>query len=78
MKTFAFLVRSLAYVVIAVAAVQRGAQTPRADAVRLDAIAREAREPSQRPRELDQTADTPPPLPGASVDLTLDEATRAR
>jgi hypothetical protein len=43
MKTFAFLVRSLAYVVIAVSAVQpAAAQTSRADAVRLDELAREA------------------------------------
>jgi outer membrane protein TolC len=78
MKTFAFLVRSLAYVVIAVSAVQpAAAQTPRADAVRLDDIAREAARTFATARaDLDQTRPTiPPPPPGTNVDLTLDEAT---
>jgi outer membrane protein TolC len=78
MKTFAFLVRSLAYVVIAVSAVQpAAAQTSRADAVRLDELAREAARTFATTRaDLDQTRPTtPPPPPGTNVDLTLDEAT---
>ena len=78
MKTFAFLVRSLAYVVIAVSAVQpAAAQTSRADAVRLDELAREAARTFATARaDLDQTRPTtPPPPPGTNVDLTLDEAT---
>jgi outer membrane protein TolC len=78
MKTFAFLVRSLAYVGIAVSAVQpAAAQTPRADAVRLDDIAREAARTFATARaDMDQTRPTiPPPPPGTNVDLTLDEAT---
>jgi len=78
MKTLAFLVRSLAYVVIAVSAVQpAAAQTPRADAVRLDDLAREAARTFATARaDMDQTRPTTaPPPPGANVDLTLDEAT---
>jgi len=78
MKTFAFLVRSLAYVVIAVSAVQpAAAQTSRADAVRLGELAREAARTFATTRaDLDQTRPTtPPPPPGTNVDLTLDEAT---
>ena len=78
MKTFAFLVRSLAYVVIAVSAVQPvAAQTPRADAVRLDDLAREAARNFATARaDMDQTRPTTaPPPPGTNVDLTLDEAT---
>jgi outer membrane protein TolC len=78
MKTFAFLVRSLAYVVIAVSAVQpAAAHTSRADAVRLDELAREAARTFATARaDLDQTRPTtPPPPPGTNVDLTLDEAT---
>jgi outer membrane protein len=78
MKTFALLVRSLAYAVIAVSAVQTvAAQTPRADAVRLDDIVREAARTFATARaDMDQTRPTTaPPPPGTNVDLTLDEAT---
>ncbi len=78
MKIFAFLVRSLAYVVIAVSAVRpAAAQTARADAVRLDDIAREAARTFATTRaDTDQTRPTTaPPPPGTNVDLTLDEAT---
>lgn len=78
MKTFAFLVRSLASVVIAVSAVQTAAaQTPRADAVRLDDLAREAARTFATTRaDMDQTRPTTaPPPPGTNIDLTLDEAT---
>ena len=77
MKTFAFLVRSLAYV-IAMSAVQPvAAQTPRADAVRIDDLAREAARTFATARaDMDQTRPTTaPPPPGTNVDLTLDEAT---
>jgi outer membrane protein TolC len=65
-------------VVIAVSAVQpAAAQTSRADAVRLDELAREAARTFATARaDLDQTRPTtPPPPPGTNVDLTLDEAT---
>jgi len=78
MKTLAFLVRSLASVAIAVSAVQpAAAQTPRADAVRLDDLAREAARTFATARaDMDQTRPTTaPPPPGTNVDLTLDEAT---
>ena len=78
MKTFAFLVRSLAYVAIAVSAVQpAAAQTSAADNARRDDLAREAaRTFAAANSGVDQTRPTtPPPALGTNVDLTLDDAT---
>ena len=78
MKTLAFHIRSLAYVLLVLAAVRpAAAQTAAADSARLDDLAREAaRKFAAAGSGGDQTRPTEPaPPPGTNVDLTLDEAT---
>ncbi len=78
MKTLAFVAHCLACVVVAVATVQTvTAQTSAADNARRDDLAREAaRTFAAASSGGDQTRPTtPPPAPGANVDLTLDDAT---
>jgi outer membrane protein TolC len=77
MKTLGFSVRFVAYALVLFVGVRPAAAQSAGDRARLDDLAREAaRKFAAASPAADQTRpSTPAPSPGATVDLTLDEAT---
>jgi outer membrane protein TolC len=78
MKTLGFFVRFVAYALVLFVGVCPAAAQSAGDRARLDDLARDAARKfaAASPAAPDQTRpSTPPPSPGATIDLTLDEAT---